>query len=336
MLRMRPGSPYWSAVFRVNGKLQWHNTKQTGKRIAQAVHDAIHKRIQDSRNQQYVAIALGEKPKEFQSLPLSDAWEKYRSVNSRWSDSGRKIFNHFVEWAGKRKDIADITASTALEFLKQYETHSGSTHNTYKSALSKIWRTLTPYTDIKSNPWQAIINKSKASAFYRPLTDAEVTNILKDTKGFWHFAVIIAYNTGLRKRDILKLKWEHIDPEAIEKIPTKTSNNKKSVYIPLRKEVLKALKSIPNNSPYVFPVESKKLKSGAFDKQFRVILNRLGIVDKPPALVSFRSLRSSFITRMEEGGVSRQVLTGIVGHGSPIMTARYSDDRKSAKAILKV
>lgn len=336
MLTQRTGSPYWYAVFRVNRKLKWFSTGQTSKRLAKAVHDTKHDQIIKERNQHTVAALLGEKVKTSTQLRLGDAWGKYISVNSQWSDSGRKIFKHFTKWGGVNKDISDITANIALEFLKQYKDHSGSTYNTYKSALSKIWRTLTPFTDITSNPWQAIVNRSKASDYYRPLTDAEVNKILKNTKGFWHYAVIIAYNTGLRKRDILKLKWEHIDTEAIEKVPTKTAKNKKSVFIPMRKDVLTTLKAIRNDSPYVFPIESTKLKSGTFDAQFRAILDSLDIKSDPPALVSFRSLRASFITRMEAAGITREVLQGIVGHGSPLMTERYSHDKKSARAILKV
>ena len=49
---------------------------------------------------------------------------------------------------------------------------------------------------------------------------------------------------------------------------------------------------------------------------------------------SFHSLRSTFITNCEERGISRSAIQGIVGHGSPHMTERYSEDKKSG-IILK-
>ena len=267
---------------------------------------------------------------------LSQAWEKYCSVNDRWSDAGRKNYFRFIEWMKEDKDISDISIDTALEFLGQYRQSAGKTFNNYKSALSMVWKTLIPYSNIRVNPWINIQNRSAESDFYRPITSTEYKKILGATKGFWRDATIIAYYTGLRRKDIQILQWSQIHPDHIELIPAKTSANQKSVFIPLHKEVQKILQNKKCKKKYVFPVEAEKLTNGGFNHEYSVILSGLGITAKSPAIVGFHSLRASFITRCEESGIDRQTIQGIVGHGSPLMTARYSHDTESAKKILAI
>ena len=55
--------------------------------------------------------------------------------------------------------------------------------------------------------------------------------------------------------------------------------------------------------------------------------------DSKEGKASFHSLRATFITRCEEHGIPRQVLQGIVGHKSPMMTELYSQDKESGKVL---
>jgi integrase len=336
MLRKRKNSPFWYVILWMDGKKVAISTRETSKRKAKAIEATRRKNYQERRRQEQVAIILGEKPRKHKHLLLSEAWAKYRHLNPEWAEGGLKIFQVFKRWAKDDIDIAEVDTDMALQFLDQYRTSAVKTFNTYKSSLHRIWHVLKPFTDIQEIPWSRIPNRTGSSDLYRPFTEAEYKDILGSTTGWWHDATVIAWHTGLRRGDIMQLKWEKIKDNAIEFIPGKTRKNMKEIYVPLAPEVLEVLSRHKNKSPYVFPSEAKKGESGAFERQFMTVLKNLNISARPGELVGFRSLRSAFITRMTEGGIHLDVLQGIVGHGSPMMTRHYSHDKKSARKILKV
>ena len=70
-----------------------------------------------------------------------------------------------------------------------------------------------------------------------------------------------------------------------------------------------------------------------FRRAFGEILDRLGITDNARGIVTFNSLRDSFVTRCDEAGIPRHAIRGIVGHTSDEMTDLYSHDLESARKI---
>jgi len=336
MIVKKKNSKYFHIKFWQDGKNRVMSTHCEKRSEAMALHDKLRAEYQDRRKHELIARLMGVKPKIAKPLRLKDAWTRYAELNPNCSkDSGRIVFERFYEAMGDM-DIADVTVDMAVDYLSKFLSHKGKTYNTYKSALSKMWTILKPYTEIQKNVWLEISNRPNNSEHYRPLTEDESKLVLKKTKGFWHDATIIAWYTGLRRKDIMCLKWEYVQDGYIELIPHKTKSNDKSVYVPLHKNVLKVLSALPKTDPYVFPTESKKLKNGKFAVEFTGILTTLGIVDTKQGNAGFHSLRSSFITRAEEFGISEKVIMGIVGHGSPAMTRHYSHDKQSAKTILSL
>lgn len=340
MLVRKPHSKYWYIVLREGRKHKWFSTRLEDEASARAVHDEMVSKRNEAARQQKISFLLGGRALESTArnkpLLLSQAWDKYCSINPKWGDASRKIFNHFSGWAGINKDISDIDSDAALEFLGNYRECSGKTFNNYRTALSKIWKVLKSYSNIRENIWQDIANRSTESEYHRPITSTEYAAILKATKGFWHDATIISYYTGLRRKDIQILQWSQIKGTHIELVPSKTSANQKSVIIPIHQEVRKVLDYRAKKSEYVFPREAEKLHNGTFNKEFGIILDGLGITATPPAMVGFRSLRTAFVTRCAEAGVSDKAIGGMVGHGSVKQTRHYDHDMKSAKKILRL
>ena len=202
--------------------------------------------------------------------------------------------------------------------------------------MSAIWNLFAVY-DVK-NIWKDIPTRTGAHSIkYRAYSDQEVKRILKNCTGFHYDAVIIAFHTGLRFKDICHLRIEDVDLEAgaIEIIPAKTSRFKKAVYIHLHKDVIDVLKKASENnfSDYFYPEAVEQYGSSSFGVQFKRILKKANVKDDRHGKASFHSLRSTFITNCEEAGISRTVIQGIVGHSSPHMTERYSEDKKSGRIL---
>ena len=341
MLTKQKNSPYWYAVLYNGGnRRKWVSTRTRSKKEAKIFHDEVHAMLKRDRAERQRREILGIEVDSLEPFPLSDVFRKYRIVRGEPSPSTVAKFNRFVKWlkANRPKihDINKITKRIAFEYLSIYSDLSPKTHNNHKNSMSAIWNLLAIY-DVK-NIWKDIPTRTGAHSIkYRAYSDQEVKRILKNCTGFHYDAVTIAFHTGLRFKDICHLKIEDVNLETgtIEIIPAKTSRFRKAVYIHLHKDVIDVLRKAAedNLSDYVFPESVARYSSGTFGVQFKRILKKANVLDNKHGKASFHSLRSTFITNCEEAGISRTVIQGIVGHGSPHMTERYSEDKKSGRIL---
>lgn len=336
MLIKQKNSPYFYAVITVGkNRIQKFSLKTVILSEARYYHSQLYKKYFDIRKHDHIKMIL-DIPllNEDKKICLNEAVTKVQELKDIAKDS-LATFKRFLIWIRKNYPkivfIDDIDKITALAFLRDnYSLSAPKSYNTVKSALSSFWKPLKMYCI--ENVWLSIPNKTTVdSKGYRSLTDNEVKRILDNSEGFWHYASLISYYTGLRKIDIFILKWSEIHDSYIELIPKKTKRYKKAVYIPLHSDLINLFNKLPRNSEYVFPDACKKYSSGTFHKQYKAILIQSGVMG-----ASFHCLRSTFITKAESFGISREVLMGVVGHSSPHMTERYSHDKESAKKITEI
>lgn len=329
-------SPYFYAViYESPGKKKWKSTKTTDRRLAQKRHDKWTLEARRKRNKDYLDRVSLEFSLDREVILLKEVWDRYKKQLTHSPPVSNEIYwNKFLDWIhGKIKKIGDIDKRIALRFLTQYEDNPPKTFNNVKSSLSAIWRALSIY-DIGPNPWAQIPNKQNDSRLYRPFTPVEVKRILKQCNNEWEQYCLVAFHTGLRFKDVIHLKWKQIKDNHIELVPAKTRYNKKAVVIELHpelREILISMFHIDDN--YIFPKGVNDYKNRRLEGQFKSILDKAEIKDSKNELVGFPSFRSLFVTRCESAGIPQSVIQGIVGHGSPSMTKRYSHDMEKGKAI---
>jgi integrase len=342
MLLKQKNSPYWYAVLYNGGNSRkWVSTRTKNKIDAKLFHDELEARYKKARAETRRRELLGLEASNQEPFLITDVLKRYKTVRGTPPQSTLAKFNRFVQWLHvnypKIYDIREITKNIAFEYLSTYEKLSSKTYNNNKGCLSVIWSLLAVY-DIY-NIWQDIPRRTGGyETTYRAYTNKEVKQILMYCTGFHLEAVIIALYTGLRFKDIchLKLKDVNFKSEFIEIIPEKTKRFKKAVFIHLHSEVIKVLNKASagkSDSDHFFPEAVAKYRSGTFGVQFKKILKKAKVEDNEHGKARFHSLRSTFITNCEEAGINRSVVQGIVGHGSPHMTERYSEDKKSGKIL---
>jgi integrase len=362
MIYKRGKSNIWYVAYYVkgeNGKLvkTSFSTKTDNKDKAllmeQEARASIKKTVEEKRYGKHImetAQRITGLTVKLPGMNLLDVWDIYSALPNqkqgaeRTLDSKRQAWDNFSNWIKKSypmfTKINEVSQDMAAEYMEIFKDLSKGTFRRQKSYLHHIWESLALKAKMTDrNVWSYKFSSEPRGRFghYRPLTDKEVQAILNKCSGFWHHAVTIAYQSGLRFTDILHLKWDSIEKGALELIPSKTKQSEKSVYIPIHLDLKKLFNELPRNGEYVFPEAVKAYKETTeFKREFGLILDACGIKDKPGKKVGFHSLRHSFVTRCEESGMARSTVQGIVGHGSPIMTAIYSDDKKSAKGILKL
>jgi integrase len=130
--------------------------------------------------------------------------------------------------------------------------------------------------------------------------------------------VILALHTGMRKGEIQRLEWNHIDFRRRQLLVAISKNGTKR-YISLNRSAIAALMAQPkySNSLLVFANEEGKLYN--FRKAFDTAIKRSGIRD-----FRFHDLRHTFASHLVMAGMSLYTVMGLMGHKSLTMTQRYS------------
>ena len=183
------------------------------------------------------------------------------------------------------------------------------------------------------SPFARIPNRSLSSKHQRPFTEAEFIRIYHAAQEPWKTAVLIAWFTGLRQKDVFLLRWDQIEGDVLTTLPAKTARFGRAVQIPIHPQLSEALQKLPRCGARVLGAWGYDPDAASFKRAFGDLLRSLGIRDNIHGKVVFNSLRDSFITRCDEAGIPRHAIRGIVGHTEDNMTDLYSHDLTSARQV---
>lgn len=148
--------------------------------------------------------------------------------------------------------------------------------------------------------------------------------------------VITALQTGMRRREILLMRWENVklnlDVGYIQ-VPKEVSKSRKDRVITfngmLKVELMK-LKKCNDKSPYVFVNANTGKPFTDIKKAFKGACERAGIEG-----LRFHDLRHTYATRLAEMNVPLPTIKELLGHFKVSMTERYthSSDESKRKAV---
>jgi integrase len=128
--------------------------------------------------------------------------------------------------------------------------------------------------------------------------------------------VEIALHSGMRRGEILGLRWKDIDFRESRIILEKTKNNeRRTIY--MNETLYQALKVLPVHlhSDLVFPDINGNMLSVAFERACK----RAGVED-----FRFHDLRHTFASYLTMGGANLRTVQTLLGHKDLRMTMRYS------------
>ena len=147
--------------------------------------------------------------------------------------------------------------------------------------------------------------------------------------------VIIALNTGMRRGEILGLKWQDIDFKEKNCMLWDTKNKEKRI-VPLNSQCMIYSWNKKNpDSEYVFSGESPKGHVGEtyMTHMFKEMVKKLGIQD-----FRFHDLRHTFASWLVMKGINLKTVQELLGHKDFMMTLRYAhlshDHKKQAVEFL--
>lgn len=134
-------------------------------------------------------------------------------------------------------------------------------------------------------------------------------------------AVLLAKNTGMRKGEMLALKWSDIDlTHHFIYVRSATAKGEKHRKIPLNRTATDTMKNWKKQAHpvYVFSIEN--------DEPLKDLKNSWGGVVKRAGIRGFRwhDLRHDFASRLVMSGVDLNTVRELLGHSSITTTLRYA------------
>jgi integrase len=143
-------------------------------------------------------------------------------------------------------------------------------------------------------------------------------------------AVLVSMNTGMRRGELLSLRWAAIDFKAKQlTIEGSTAKNQQTRHLPLNTEALATLKA--------WREQSEGERVFAIDTGFKSAWAPLLVRAKITAF-RWHDLRHHFASRLVQASVPLNTVRELLGHGSLAMTLRYAhlapDQKREAVARL--
>lgn len=204
-----------------------------------------------------------------------------------------------------------------------------STINRELACLKTIFNKAIEWGKAYNNPVRKIKFFPENNRRLRYLTKEEIKTLYDACCDHLKPIIMVAITTGMRKSEILNLKWEDVDfhQRIIYLIDTK--NNEKRE-IPMNDAAFDTLLKVKkhSNSPYIFCNNDGKPYTD-IKKGFYAALRRSGIKN-----FRFHDLRHTFASHLAMAGVDLHTIKELLGHKDIKMTQRYAhlspDHKRSA------
>lgn len=172
-----------------------------------------------------------------------------------------------------------------------------------------------------------IENPKRKIALPKPTSRENIIKLLKNTTNLKHRTLIeLIYDTGLRRSEVIHLKWTDIDLINGE-VRVNQGKGKKDRLIGLGNDMVQHLLDLkdakPENNPYVFWSQAKPI-SHISGRTVEAILENISKKAKLDSKIKPHTLRHSFATHSLEEGTDIRVIQELLGHSSPKTTMRYT------------
>lgn len=255
--------------------------------------------------------------------------------------------NYFIQYiqCNNISSLEDITKDTVLNYINSYNDCIKSRKIYLNYTLRNFLNYLFLENIIKYD-FSFLIPPVKRNCVKnpKPFEKEDVIKILNYLKehrveslvGYRNYVIIlIAAKTGLRKIDILNLKYNHINWETNE-ICLVQQKTKKSVKIPLSPDVGNAIIEyiknerpfkLKNNDDYIFiknQYSLEKLSSGySLTEYIKNAMIKCNIDYKKYKKIGLHSFRFTLATEMLNNEISLDIISSCLGHSNTNSTNAY-------------
>jgi len=248
----------------------------------------------------------------------------------------QRLRGHMLDFFGG-KWLDEITELEVLAYVRKRE-QAGAKNNTINNELIALRKTLYlakrgRYEIDDQIKWG---NCQKRQEFRdRVLSTEEEERLMLELAQHLRPIVVCALNSGMRKGEILSLKWKNIVDGKIV-LEAQNTKTKKQRCIPINsklQQVIDILRSRDGFSDFVFTYGGKKMRD--VQNGFSKACKRAKIDG-----LCFHDLRRTFATRLMRNGIGIYTISQLLGHADVKMTQRYinwqpEDGAEAVESLVK-
>ena len=246
----------------------------------------------------------------------------YSKANKAWSTYQRRDRHSVANLNSffKGKYLFEITPEMIEKYkAARLEKVTPASVNRELACLKHMYTKAIEWGHVKLNPAKGVKRLKEPPGRLRYLNPEEAGLLLKACCNHVKPIVVTALNTGMRKSEILNLRWRQVDLKN-RKITVINAKNNEARVIPINQTLYQELMALSRspNGEYVFSVRDgrplKDIKTG-----FLSALAKAGIRD-----FRFHDLRHTFGSHLVMQGVDLRTIQQVMGHKDIKMTMRYS------------
>lgn len=281
---------------------------------------------------------IPKKRKEVFFEVLAGYYMKWAKVNKLSWKRDRIFLDHLVPFF-KRKMLHQISPMLIEHHKrKRKKAVSGSTINKELSCLRHMLNMAIDEGFLAQNLVKKVRFFPEQNQKERILKEREIMELLKHCNDQIRPIIIIALNTGMRRGEILNLRWQSVDL-GIKFISVERTKSGKGRKIPMNSLVERTLWELwmkKADNEYVFWNRRTGKPFQDVKKSFKSACCKAKIDN-----LRFHDLRHTFATRLVERGVDIVTVSQLLGHSSIRMTMRYSHPspdhkRKAVENLVKM
>lgn len=314
---------WWVRYFDGGGRE--HREKIGAKSLARRVYE---KRKTEIREGRFFA------PERREAVSFESILSDYRSSALK---AGREIMRGDIGYRRLHdafgRDRADSITPVQIEAFRDRlaEELSAATVNLHLKLLRAIFMRAVRMQSVASNPVSRVKFCKENNKRLRWLTDDEEAALTGALPNWMKPLVAVALNTGMRKAELLKLRWRDVDFTS-GTITIRDPKSGEDEHVLMNTTTQQTLKTLRDSSTKIV-----QLKAGGPDRSGFVFtaprggfiqnlkrywypaLRRAGIED-----FHFHDLRHTFASRAAMSGVDLYTLQALMRHRSSLMTQRYA------------
>lgn len=288
-IKQRPGSPYWICCYRkANGERTQRSTKQENKDkawgVCLACAEAERKALQGSLTEAQARLVISEIIERTTGEPMNhysaEGWLREWLAGKKQTKSDgtsvryAQVIENFISHLGKRAKLNNAQVSSRdLKAFRDKEINSGKAPKTCNLAVKVVGGAFNAARRqglITVNPaesLESLQHRSESKETFNSEQDSKLLEVASSDD--WQGAMLLAYFTGARLRDVTNMTWDAIDltRNLITFRPQKTARTGKVIVIPLHPQLQEHFMTIAgqdNPRAQLFPTLAGRETGGAY------------------------------------------------------------------------
>lgn len=319
----RRGTVWWLCYQDPFGVIRFESSKSTSKKEAEYILACRRKEVNEGKTPEVKRI------KNHSFKELAKLYLKWAKPQRAYKDKARRVRQLVMVFGNY--PLRGFTTRLIEEYQAQrLEYNKPATANRMLMILKHMFTKAVEWEMVEEETLKRV---RKVKLLKEPpgrlrfLSKEECQALVEACSPHLRPIVITALNTGMRKGEILGLKWEQADLRHGFILLDDTKNGERRE-IPINTTLRVTLEAIPHGpeSEYVF-VDRNGNPFKDVKRSFHTALRRAGIGD-----FRFHDLRHTFASHLVMAGKDITTVKELLGHKTLTMTLRYSHLARSHKA----